>query len=119
MAAVLDHHDPDVMLPCLMVWPFYSGGIENFKMFDLVDAIDRRRTGQDHHIFLTVVNRISSAKPLRNGGTGYSSAYAVILFVTVFGLASIIEGAEQGETEMSFSRHRNRPAAEIGSPAFW
>ena len=39
--------------------------------------------------------------------TGYSSAFAIILFVVVFGLANIyVQGPEQGEAAMSAHQHR-------------
>ena len=62
-------------------------GIENFKMFDLVVQADRRGPGS--------VTELTSIKPqsaeaFEKWRTGYASAYAIILFVTVFGnLASI------------------------------
>jgi multiple sugar transport system permease protein len=57
-------------------------GIENFKMFDLVVELTGGGPG-----LVTEAHRAStsSARPSRSWRTGYASAYAIILFVTVFG----------------------------------
>ncbi len=60
-------------------------GIENFKMFDLVVQLTGGGPGSTTE--LTSVNLKREA--FEKWRTGYASAYAVILFVTVFGLASI------------------------------
>ena len=60
-------------------------GIENFKMFDLVVQLTGGGPGSITE--LTSINLKREA--FEKWRTGYASAYAVILFVTVFGLASI------------------------------
>jgi multiple sugar transport system permease protein len=59
--------------------------IENFKMFDLVVQLTGGGPGSITE--LTSINLKREA--FEKWRTGYASAYAVILFVTVFGLASI------------------------------
>ena len=73
-----------MVLPFLMLAVLFRG-IENFKMFDLVVQLTGGGPGSTTE--LTSINLKREAfEKLR---TGYSSAYAIILFVTVFGLASI------------------------------
>ncbi|MEM7422137.1 MAG: sugar ABC transporter permease [Pseudomonadota bacterium] len=71
-------------LPFLMLAVLFRG-IENFKMFDLV--VQLTGGGPGNTTELTSINLKREA--FERWRTGYSSAYAVILFVTVFGLASI------------------------------
>lgn len=71
-------------LPFLMLAVLFRG-IENFKMFDLVVQLTGGGPGSVTE--LTSINLKREA--FEKWRTGYSSAYAVILFVTVFGLASI------------------------------
>ena len=59
--------------------------IENFKMFDLVDQLTNGGPGSVTELASISLKREAFEK----WRTGYASAYAVILFVTVFGLASI------------------------------
>lgn len=71
-------------LPFLMLAILFRG-IENFKMFDLVVQLTGGGPGSITE--LTSINLKREA--FEKWRTGYASAYAVILFVTVFGLASI------------------------------
>ena len=73
-----------MVLPFLMLAVLFRG-IENFKMFDLVVQLTGGGPGSTTE--LTSINlKLEAFEKWR---TGYSSAYAIILFVTVFGLASI------------------------------
>ena len=60
-------------------------GIENFKMFDLVVQLTGGGPGSVTELASINLKREAFEK----WRTGYSSAFAIILFVTVFGLASI------------------------------
>lgn len=71
-------------LPFLMLAILFRG-IENFKMFDLVVQL----TGGGPGNTTTLTSIDLKREAFEKWRTGYSSAYAVILFVTVFGLASI------------------------------
>ena len=71
-------------LPFLMLAILFRG-IENFKMFDLV--VQLTGGGPGNVTELTSINLKREA--FEKWRTGFASAYAVILFVTVFGLASI------------------------------
>ena len=71
-------------LPFLMLAVLFRG-IENFKMFDLVVQLTGGGPGSITE--LTSINLKREA--FEKWRTGFASAYAVILFVTVFGLASI------------------------------
>jgi multiple sugar transport system permease protein len=71
-------------LPFLMLAVLFRG-IENFKMFDLVVQL----TGGGPGSVTTLTSIDLKREAFEKWRTGYSSAYAVILFVTVFGLASI------------------------------
>jgi len=73
-----------LVLPFLMLAVLFRG-IENFKMFDLVVLLTGGGPGSTTE--LTSINLKREA--FEKWRTGYASAYAVILFVTVFGLASI------------------------------
>ena len=73
-----------MVLPFLMLAVLFRG-IENFKMFDLVVQLTGGGPGSITE--LTSINLKREA--FEKWQTGYSSAYAIILFVTVFGLASI------------------------------
>jgi multiple sugar transport system permease protein len=73
-----------MVLPFLMLAVLFRG-IENFKMFDLVVQLTGGGPGSVTE--LTSINLKREA--FEKWRTGYSSAYAIILFVTVFGLASI------------------------------
>jgi len=73
-----------MVLPFLMLAVLFRG-IENFKMFDLVVQLTGGGPGSVTE--LTSINLKREA--FEKWRTGYASAYAVILFVTIFGLASI------------------------------
>ena len=73
-----------MVLPFLMLAVLFRG-IENFKMFDLVVQLTGGGPGS-----ITEVTSINlKREAFEKWRTGYASAYAVILFVTIFGLASI------------------------------
>ena len=73
-----------MVLPFLMLAILFRG-MENFKMFDLVVQLTGGGPGSITE--LTSINLKREA--FEKWRTGYASAYAVILFVTIFGLASI------------------------------
>ena len=73
-----------MVLPFLMLAVLFRG-IENFKMFDMVTLLTGGGPGSTTE--LTSINLKREA--FEKWRTGYASAYAIILFVTVFGLASI------------------------------
>jgi multiple sugar transport system permease protein len=73
-----------MVLPFLMLAVLFRG-IENFKMFDLVVQLTGGGPGSTTEV--TSINLKREA--FEKWRTGFASAYAVILFVTVFGLASI------------------------------
>ena len=73
-----------MVLPFLMLAVLFRG-IENFKMFDLVVQLTGGGPGSVTEVTSITLKR----EAFENWRTGYSSAYAIILFVTVFGLASI------------------------------
>jgi multiple sugar transport system permease protein len=73
-----------MVLPFLMLAVLFRG-IENFKMFDMVNLLTGGGPGNE--TLLTSIDLKREA--FEKWRTGYSSAYAIILFVTVFGLASI------------------------------
>lgn len=73
-----------MILPFLMLAVLFRG-IENFKMFDLVVQL----TGGGPGSVTTLTSIDLKREAFEKWRTGFSSAYAVILFVTVFGLASI------------------------------
>ena len=73
-----------MVMPFLMLAVLFRG-IENFKMFDLVVQLTGGGPGSTTE--LTSINLKREA--FEKWRTGYASAYAIILFVTVFGLASI------------------------------
>ena len=60
-------------------------GIENFKMFDMVNLLTNGGPGSTTELASITLKREAFEK----WTTGYSSAFAVILFVTIFGLANI------------------------------
>ncbi|MEM7505743.1 MAG: sugar ABC transporter permease [Pseudomonadota bacterium] len=73
-----------MVLPFLMLAVLFRG-IENFKMFDLVVQL----TGGGPGNTTTLTSIDLKREAFEKWRTGYASAYAIILFVTVFGLASI------------------------------
>ena len=72
------------IMPFIMLAMLFRG-IENFKMFDMV--VELTSGGPGSITELASINLKRAAFELWK--TGYSSAFAVILFVTVFGLGSI------------------------------
>jgi multiple sugar transport system permease protein len=73
-----------MVLPFLMLAVLFRG-IENFKMFDLVVQLTGGGPG-DTTLLTSIELKRQAFEKWR---TGYASAYAVILFVTIYGLASI------------------------------
>jgi len=73
-----------MVLPFLMLAVLFRG-IENFKMFDLVVQL----TGGGPGSITTLSSIDLKREAFEKWRTGYASAYAVIMFVAVFGLASI------------------------------
>lgn len=73
-----------MVLPFLMLAVLFRS-IENFKMFDLVVQLTGGGPGSTTELASVNLKREAFEK----WRTGYSSAFAIILFVTVFGLASI------------------------------
>lgn len=73
-----------MVLPFLMLAVLFRG-IENFKMFDLVVELTSGGPGSVTELASINLKREAFEK----WRTGYSSAFAIILFVTVFGLANI------------------------------
>lgn len=71
-------------LPFIMLAVLFRG-IENFKMFDMVNLLTNGGPGSVTELASITLKREAFEK----WKTGYSSAFAIILFVTVFGLASI------------------------------
>jgi len=71
-------------LPFIMLAVLFRG-IENFKMFDLVNLLTNGGPGSTTELASITLKREAFEK----WRTGYSSAFAIILFVTVFGLANI------------------------------
>jgi multiple sugar transport system permease protein len=92
-AAEVDRASPlrqflTITLP--MVAPFVMlavlfRGIENFKMFDMVNLLTSGGPGSTTEVASITLKREAFEK----WRTGYSSAFAIILFVTVFGLANV------------------------------
>jgi len=72
------------ILPFLMLAVLFRG-IENFKMFDMVVELTSGGPGSVTEVASITLKRLA----FERWWTGYGSALAVILFVTVFGLASI------------------------------
>ena len=72
------------VLPFLMLAVLFRG-IENFKMFDMVVEVTSGGPGSVTELASINLKREAFEK----WRTGYSSAFAVILFVTVFGLGNI------------------------------
>ncbi len=73
-----------MVLPFLMLAVLFRG-IENFKMFDMVVELTSGGPGSTTELASINLKREAFEK----WRTGYSSAFAVILFVTVFGVGSI------------------------------
>ena len=73
-----------MVLPFLMLAVLFRA-IENFKMFDMVNLLTSGGPGSTTEVVSITLKREAFEK----WRTGYSSAFAVILFVTVFGAANI------------------------------
>jgi multiple sugar transport system permease protein len=71
-------------LPFLMLAVLFRA-IENFKMFDMVNLLTSGGPGSTTELVSITLKRAAFEK----WRTGYSSALAIILFVTVFGAANI------------------------------
>ena len=71
-------------MPFVMLAVLFRG-IENFKMFDMVNLLTSGGPGSTTEVASITLKREAFEK----WRTGYSSAFAIILFVTVFGLANI------------------------------
>ena len=71
-------------LPFIMLAVLFRG-IENFKMFDMVNLLTNGGPGSTTELASITLKREAFEK----WRTGYSSAFAIILFVTVFGLANV------------------------------
>jgi multiple sugar transport system permease protein len=71
-------------LPFIMLAVLFRG-IENFKMFDLVNLLTSGGPGSTTELASITLKR----EAFESWKTGYSSAFAIILFVAVFGLANI------------------------------
>ena len=71
-------------LPFIMLAVLFRG-IENFKMFDMVSLLTGGGPGSTTEVASITLKREAFEK----WRTGFSSAFAIILFVTVFGLANI------------------------------
>jgi multiple sugar transport system permease protein len=71
-------------LPFIMLAVLFRG-IENFRMFDMVNLLTNGGPGSTTELASITLKREAFEK----WRTGYSSAFAVILFVTVFGLANL------------------------------
>ena len=73
-----------MVMPFLMLAILFRG-IENFKMFDMVNLLTSGGPGSTTEVASITLKREAFEK----WRTGYSSAFAIVLFVTVFGLANI------------------------------
>jgi multiple sugar transport system permease protein len=71
-------------MPFIMLAVLFRG-IENFKMFDMVNLLTGGGPGSTTEVASITLKREAFEK----WRTGYSSAFAIILFVAVFGLANI------------------------------
>ncbi len=71
-------------LPFIMLAVLFRG-IENFKMFDMVMLLTGGGPGSTTEVASITLKRAA----FEAWRTGYSSAFAIILFVAVFGLANI------------------------------
>ncbi len=71
-------------MPFIMLAVLFRG-IENFKMFDMVNLLTSGGPGSTTEVASITLKREAFEK----WRTGFSSAFAIILFVTVFGLANI------------------------------
>ncbi len=89
-------------LPFIMLAVLFRG-IENFKMFDMVNLLTGGGPGSTTEVASITLKR----EAFEAWRTGYSSAFAIILFVAVFGLANIYVKALN--KVKSDERHECRP----------
>jgi multiple sugar transport system permease protein len=73
-----------MVLPFIMLAVLFRA-IENFRMFDMVNLLTSGGPGSTTELASITLKREAFEK----WRTGFSSAFAIILFVTVFGLANI------------------------------
>jgi len=73
-----------MVLPFIMLAVLFRG-IENFKMFDMVNLLTSGGPGSTTELASITLKREAFEK----WRTGYSSAFAIILFVAVFGMANM------------------------------
>ena len=73
-----------MVMPFLMLAVLFRA-IENFKMFDMVNLLTSGGPGSTTEVIDITLKRAAFEK----WQTGYSSALAIVLFVTVFGAANI------------------------------
>jgi len=73
-----------MVMPFLMLAVLFRG-IENFKMFDMVNLLTNGGPGSLTETVSITLKRAAFEK----WQTGWSSALAIILFLTVFGAANI------------------------------
>ena len=73
-----------MVLPFVMLAVLFRG-IENFRMFDMVNLLTSGGPGSATELASITLKREAFEK----WRTGYSSAFAIILFVAVFGMANI------------------------------
>src|SRR5258708_28797841 len=83
-------------LPFLMLAILFRG-IENFKMFDMVNLLTSGGPGSVTETVSITLKRAAFEK----WQTGYSSALAIILFVTVFGAANLYVKALKPRKQLS------------------
>jgi len=73
-----------MVLPFIMLAVLFRG-IENFKMFDMVNLLTSGGPGSATELASITLKR----QAFEGWRTGYSSAFAIVLFVAVFGMANI------------------------------
>ena len=73
-----------MVLPFIMLAVLFRA-IENFRMFDMVNLLTSGGPGSTTEVASITLKREAFEK----WRTGFSSAFAIVLFVTVFGLANI------------------------------
>ena len=84
VAVELDYALLVAFRPFLMLAVLFQA-IQSFEMFDLVNLLTSGGPGSTTELVSITLKREAFEK----WRTGYSSAFAVILFVTIFGLANI------------------------------
>src|SRR5262249_58181362 len=103
------------MVMPLMILALLFRTIENFKMFDLVDNLTNGGPGS-----ITELASISlKREAFEKWRTGYASAFAIILFVSIYGLSLVtvrfLERVKQRRRPCPIRSSRAR--APSGSPA--